>query len=64
MDPTAVNMDCVGSIAGDALAGFYAPAALKFLLSALELRSWRPKSVELCLCRKVLWPSSVLISRT
>lgn len=29
MDPTAVNMDCVGSIAGDALAGFYAPAGVE-----------------------------------
>ena len=29
MDPTAVNMDCVGSIAGDALAGFYAPARVE-----------------------------------
>lgn len=29
MDPAAVNVDCSGSIAGDALAGFYAPAAVE-----------------------------------
>ena len=29
LDPTAVNVDCSGSIAGDALAGFYAPAGVE-----------------------------------
>lgn len=29
MDPSAVNVDCFGSVAGDALAGFYAPAGVE-----------------------------------
>lgn len=29
MDSTAVNVDCSGSIAGDALAGFYAPEGVE-----------------------------------
>lgn len=34
IDPSAVNVDCSGSIAGDALAGFYAPAGIDIPLSS------------------------------
>jgi len=63
MDPTAVNVDCSGSIAGDALAGFYSPEGVEIPPSSFGVTQLEAKIRGALLMPYSLPPSFMLIIR-
>lgn len=43
LDPTAVNVDCSGSVSGDALAGFYAPEGVEIPVASFGVTQLEAK---------------------